>query len=392
MRKLTVLLCILVVSILFGCSKEQQSDDYTDLIYSCNSYQDLIQKVYEFELKNPLHFDSKLVLAKDAIAEKNYNLAWQYLRHGENIVLSKKNNVSEKKISSLYFLLAELSFISNEHDMAADFVEKALATNIDAEDDNLYLIGHIFLAQGKQEESISAFEKAFENSVKATDSDYLAYMYALSQANRFQEIPVLLEAYTEKFPWFLGFGSFASSVYEQLQDIPRSLIYSYLDFDYASGFQQTDYEEQYQNLCDVEATFNDEQLLQQVKPTLELLKGLCKKTTVICDKDALPAGFGSKYLYLKNLSSQKLMTNHDFTELLSIEQFFSSFPAYYLLLWDSARQLFPQSFVEFIPALKKTIALNPDGFYADLARKEVSMLLDRTDHMEDISLFNSILF
>ena len=78
--------------------------------------------------------------------------------------------------------------------------------------------------------------------------------------------------------------------------------------------------------------------------------------------------------------------------MVGLEPYFISSPSYYWLLWTVAKDL--GNGEAFIPALKKTIALNPSGVFARAARQEIQNLVATqvSDEKENHSLLDSILF
>ncbi|MBR5866638.1 MAG: hypothetical protein IKZ04_01890, partial [Spirochaetaceae bacterium] len=96
-------------------------------------------------------------------------------------------------------------------------------------------------------------------------------------------------------------------------------------------------------------------------------------------------------LQLKEKINSKNISEQDFIQLLSLEPYFIQFTSFYWLVWESVKILTFDERINFLSVLKKIIALNPDGMYADFARKEILELMSCEENLSN-EMFDRIFF
>lgn len=380
-----------ILFILFtGCNLNMQKK-YNALISSTPSdINEIVKDITEFEIENPNHFESKIFLAEYYFACADYDNAENYLKRAELVKKHASRASKNESYAELYTFKARIDFLKKNYESAI------LNANNAAKYDKLntygldYLIGHCYVATEKEDEAIKYFDIAYKKDpARASENDMRAYMYLLNDTDRIEECKVIMNNFLATGKWFYGLGAFCSNVYEKSGDVQESLFYAFMDYEYISSIFKPDDVKFVENLMNVKAVLEANGQFEKAEPAYNLILGLY--TNVSNYSGNITSCFISDYLIIRHKIMAKEVSEVDLNVLLGMEKYFSSFPVYYWSIWETVCLLDESSSKNFLPVLKKVIALSPSSVYSDKARKEISRVFDvkvDTNTDLDLLLFN----
>lgn len=367
--KKSYLLCSLLF-LLIGCSLNSQKK-FETLLSNQKELNETIKVITDFEIANPNDFESKLFLADYYIASEDYVNAEIYLKRAEKVKKHAPHKNKKENLSKLYAYLARISFINKEYESVITYGKKSLKYNPTTNYSISYLIGHAYVVMDKNEEALKVFDTEYQKYPdKASPDDLQAYMYLLNDAERINECINIIEQYVKTGKWFYGLGAFCSGVYEKAGNIQESLLYAFLDYEYYSSLYEANDSKFIENLNNVEATLKKNNQYEIAEPIMKLILGLYKDVDNY--EASITKNFISDYLLIRNKINKKNVTQIDFNILIEMEPYFSSFPIYYWSIWNCVKILDYNSLKNYLPVLKKVIALNPSSVYSELARNEIA--------------------
>ena len=295
--------------------------------------------------------------------------------------------VKTDKMKEYYELAKKYSLTDRKE--ALKYINLAIKSNKKEGEKLNYLRGHIYLAQENKTESLKYFDLAYNTYPQsATQTDLQAYMYLLADSDQIENCIKILDFYLQTGKWFLGLGTFASTAYEKLDMLQESILFAFLEYEYVSSFQDVDNTKFIENLNNTENLLKQNNKYEIASPALTLIKSLF-------DSDSVPKGkivdnFISNYCLVKYNLQNNILTEQDFSVLLSLEKYFKSFPSYYWTVWNVVKNLDESQLKNYLVILKKIIALNPSGVFAQKARVEIETLFDLK--IEDINSLDSLIF
>lgn len=381
---------ILFLILFTGCSLQNQKDYDKLLAQDVSDLNEVVKKITEFEIAHPKHFESKVFLAEYYFASGDYNNADNYLKRADAVKKYAARGAKNDNYAKLYAYNARLAFFTKDYDS----VIKNATIGLKYDKDNAYrleyLIGHAYVATQNDEEAIKYFDNAYKKyPEQASENDLRAYMYLLNGADRMDECKVIINKFFETGKWFYGFGAFCSLVYEKTGNIQESLFYAFMDYEYLSSVGPSDDEKFIENLKNVEAALKNNGNYEIAKPAFNLILGIYTNNHDYSGN--ITPCLISDYLIIRHKIMTKEVTQEDFNILLGMEKYLCSFPVYYWSIWQTVRIIDVNASKNFLPVLKKIIALSPTSKYSQMARNEITKVFgvkvdDNTDL--DLLLFN----
>lgn len=405
--KLAIFLCVVAVVacciVLMGTScsaaaslEEEQTVDgaYQALLDSGLVGEALVAAVVEFEAAHPRHGKSKLDLGTLYFSSGEHLLSWQYLQRA--LALSDaqertKAGFEATDMEHLHRLLGYLCLFRGDLAAAEEHGRRALEweESISAS----YLLAQVLYQQaaasgnwqGDQAvEARAVFGKCFEaGAAMATATQVYSYGRLLVEGDGPQEALSLLETFLERGKWEVGSLMVAAELYGLCGREQEAQLFSHLAQEMAAGLLPKSQV--------VAAGYS----VAADSPAMDFWRELEMAST----EAAFPeAGSGANHvarLYGRVLLRQLegRATKSDLESLVEVEPFFVKLPSYYWLLWQVARQSVPDvseggaAAATFVPALKKVVALNPEGLHAEGARLALLDLVSNSQEVLDAVLF-----
>jgi tetratricopeptide (TPR) repeat protein len=379
-------LCFLVVSCVFfnaACKPDAQNINKMNLEYeqianSERSGQELYEALSSFERDNMAHFNSKIDLGGVNLLKGDYTLAKDYFLRAQAVLSNAGNDgTSQKNIVILYGSLARISLIEGRHVDALDYSEKAISADKWNDAQYRFLKAHILTALDRKEEALAIFD-AFcpENAESVTALDLRAYMYLLAGSNRPPDTARTLDQYFSKGSYFPGLGVFASTVYEKNDEIKKSILSAFLDYEYHASYKESNPADFLKNLDTLEKQLLTENQIEPGRYALNLLRGLYTPSIAAPNAEPREDGFFMEdYVIIRNRIQKRAADSGDFNRFILLEPFFSQFPVYYWNVWQAVLQMAPDSRENFVRVLEKIIALDKTGVYAKPAWEEITKVM-----------------
>jgi tetratricopeptide (TPR) repeat protein len=375
-----IVLCILVHS---ACKinimdLNRMNSKYEQIVNSGKSGQELFDALSEFERNNMAHFNSKIDLGGVYLLKGDYTLAKDCFLRAEAVLSNTGDDeTSQKNIVILYASLARISLIEGRNIDALTYIDKAISYDKENDVQYPFLKGHILTALNRKKEALELFDTFYgENAETMTALDLRAYMYLLADDNRSQETVYILERYFTKGSYFPGLGIFASTVYEKNNDIKKSILSAFLDYEYHVSYKKSNPADFLKNLDTVEKRLIAENKITAAGHALTLLRGLYSASIILPNTETYEQKFFIEdYVIIKNRIQRHTVDTGDFNRLLLLEPFFSQFPVYYWNIWQAVLQLDADSRKNFVRVLEKIIALDDTGVYAQPAWEEITKVL-----------------
>ncbi len=363
MKYLIKSLYLFFLLICCGCNPNCTCNDrdYKDLFLKEFQKDTLLKEIQGFEINNPKHLDSKIFLAEVFYLQGNLDLAWNYLRRAEEIVNQQDFCCISNEICKMYSLISQIKLEKKDFDGALECALKAVKNEFDSDEKNRFLLGRTYFVSSNYDKAVENYEIAYSNfpeEMKVFDAKN--YMFALNELNRYEDAKNILLKICETGSWYNGLGKFASQLYKNLEDYEKAFIFTYLDYEFISQLDVNSLEEN---------IFNK----------------------ITSNEDRLKDFFGFNYLKLKKKISSKNICEQDFIQLLTLEPYFVCFPSFYWQVWQAVELLAFDERINYLPVLKKIIVLNPDGVYADFARKKIQEIISREENLSK-ELFDRIFF
>ena len=376
MKKERILISVLLIvsCVMFSCSNKVQ-DEFLSLIESNKSQNEIVSLVKDFEINHPKHFESKLYLAEYFISIDDVGSAFEYLKRAE---ITKKNAVKNNRdvnFSRMYGNLAIIHLSNGELEIAEEYVTKAIKYDKKQNLGYEYILGHIYVLKEDNQNALEIFNDIYSRQPNiATSSDLQTFMYLLADSENYEKCIEILNVYFETGKWFMGLGSFSSTVFEKAGMLQEAILCAFLEYEYYSSMTEPDDEKYLENLSKVEEMCINNGSIDVVSPIISLIKNLYTKNETL--SDSFSSNFISKYLVLKNKINEKNISIEEFAVLLSLETYFQAFPSYYWAIWEGVKIVDNAHKKDYVPVLKKIIALSPSSVLATKARNEVKFLLD----------------
>jgi tetratricopeptide (TPR) repeat protein len=372
-----ILLIVFTFSFIAACGKTAMDREYERIKTSGLTGDALRAAIAEFELKNTNHFSSKVDLGGFYLLNGNIELAANFFRRAERVVRkAPRNQETRNNIAIMYGSLARIYLLQSDFNMAVDYVEKAIATGTEQGELFRWLKPHIFIAQDKQDDALVLFYELYQTHRNLmTSDDIRAFMYLLARAERFGDCAAMVDLYFERGPFFPGLGLFASGAYEAAGQITKAIFAAFLDYEYNSGYFETNDSDFLANINFLERQLELNGTLNQAAPTLHLIRSLFDNSDLTFTRRN-NAFFVEDYCYLKKKILTNTLTIPEFEEYLRLERYFTRFPVYYWNVWQAALGLFPPaSLATYVPALEKIILLDRNGRFAQAAWEELTKFM-----------------
>lgn len=363
-------MCIIFMCLGFVSCKNQVQKEFNSIMNTKKSDIEKLKQIKEFEIKNPKHFESKLLLAEYYISVNDLDNAYDYLKRAEVVKNYADKEQKNSNLAKMYGYLASIVFSKKEYDSAEEYVKKAISYDKEHSYAYEYMLGHLHVIKENNEQALKLFDDIYAKQPElASASDLQTYMYLLAEFERYEECTLIINKYMETGQWFSGLGSFASTVFEKNRMFQESLLCAFLEYEYNSSMTFPEDEKFLQNIDSVEQLCKENGTIEEVISVLLLIRNLYTNnenfTTNIHDN------FISKYLIIRNKINNKSVTENDFQVFLSLEPYFRNFPIYYWSVWECVKSIDSNQLKNFISVLKKTIALSPKSALADTARNEI---------------------
>jgi tetratricopeptide (TPR) repeat protein len=375
-----IILCIFFNAACNSGAKDidKMNMEYEQITNSKKSGQELYEELSVFERNNMSHFNSKVDLGGVNLLTGDYTLAKDYFLRAEAVLSNAGDDeMSQKNIAILYGSLARISLIENKYIDALDYAEKAISANKWNYVEYYFLKAHILTALNRNEEALVIFDDFYqENTESMTALDLRAYMYLLSGNDRPRETALVLDQYFKKGSYFPGLGIFASTVYEKNNEIEKSILSAFLDYEYYASYKESKPADFLKNLDTLEKRLLEENKIEAGRYALTLLRGLYTASIAAPKAGMYSEGFFIEdYVIIRSRIQKRVVDAGEFNHFILLEPFFSRFPVYYWNVWQAVLQLTPDSKENFVSVLEKIIALDKTGVYAKSAWDEISKVM-----------------
>jgi tetratricopeptide (TPR) repeat protein len=387
--------CLFILfAVISACSCEsyknrRMNTAYEQIRASGKTGQELFETLTEFERNNPEHFSSKVDLGGVFFLQGNNERAKDYffralavLRNAGSDAESKQNTVI------MYGSLARIALAEGDYGEAAGYAEQAAALEKDENGQYVLLKGHILVAQGKNEEALSLFDRLYPSAGdNMTPLDLRAYMYLLARTERTEECAALVDRYFDgERPYFEGLGIFASGVFEKAGQTKKAILCAFLEYEYYSSYKTADNAQYLKNIDAVEKQLAQKGTLEEGRYAINLLRSLYgrgsagasydnSKTLSELLREEEDRFFIEDYVIIKDRINKNAAGISDFHRLLQLEPHFSQFPLYYWNVWQLVPKFAPTARQYYSRALERIIALDKNGVYAKPAWDEISALM-----------------
>ena len=350
---------LIIISLLSGCSSENMKS-YSSIKKSQNNLEEMYQDIYDFDLRNPEFFESKLDLARYYLLIGNYNQTMSYLIRAESIAKKSPKQVSKENEAALYGCYATLYLMNNDVETAWQYVEKACSVPKYGIIYG-YLAGRVLISLGKKEEALKYFNETYKKYPGLiTGEEIRPYMYLLGESKDYKKALDLVELYFEKGDFFAGLGIFASGVYEKNDMFVESIFSAFLDYEYQSCFGNTDDKKFVQNLNDLRSKLLADSKNVSSINAIDYLISLYMDTDV---KEPEIKFFPLQYVKLKKIAKKRAWSNKEFNEYLELEKYFHNFPCYYWNLWVMLPKVDAGELTNWKVILEKILLLGNSDYY-----------------------------
>lgn len=411
MKNFRFLLIPFFMLCLLGCSFSNAEKEYEHLIskFGNAESEEIFSLIYEFEIKYPNHFLSKIHLAELFMLQENYISALQYLDRAEKCFQDNENHFSKQDSLKLYSLLSQVNYVLKDYKKAGQYAEKISATNNYKNSTWGYFSALAFYLSGEETKAYDVFTANYELvSDFATAQDLQLYLILLANQNNFEQGKIIFQKYFEVGgSWFIGLGKIGSIIFQSDANISKLLlcldyeiIKSYLTEKDALAYSVDDFINEV-SVSDFSNSINKDLF----NDAAIFVQSIENESTLYEYEMNFPNNFCGIYWKAKNNLKTNTLSDDDLINLLKIENVFCKSPSYYWLVWEIAKKLYSNStpkkeinsdmnnqFKNYIPVLKKIIALNPSGIYANKARNELSNFLLVQDELDYNNRLDLVLF
>lgn len=364
---------VLIISLisLFSC---KDKNDYSAIIDSNLSGEELFQAIYIYEKENTQDFCSKVDLANYYMLQGDYDTAYEYLVRATSVLKNCPKGKKGKQYKTLlYGMKAQIELYSGLLEQALSNVNLTIEQDKKQNNNYNYLKAHIYFAQGDESAALDLFDKTYnEIPEKITKEDEQTYLYLLAKAERFTDARNMLEKFFIDGEYFNGLGAFASAIYEETKDYGKAILAAYLDYEYNSCFYGYNNEQFEENIDNVVMSFLSGEALLQTTDIVKLLKSRIKGNySYNFDYDFYVA----KYINLLNKIDNESFSIDDVQDFLDLEIYFNLFPSYYWYAWKGFSLVQPAALKDYIPLLNKVILLG-QNIFSYSARLELGKIID----------------
>lgn len=372
---------VLILTLLIAsCKMDKTEKEYTWIKQSGIQGEELLSKLSVFEIEHSAHFASKVDLGSYYLLVGNLPQASHYLARAESVlekVANTKDNRKNKTI--LWGSIAYIQFIEKNYKDALDYVDKSIKADKEAGKEYILLKAHILYAMGNMDKSLSLFDSQLKESRDIfTAEDLRAYMYLLAEKERFSEAVSILERYSEFGEYYIGFGLFASNMYEKVLDQKHSILFAYLEYEYSRAGDASKDSLFLVQLETLVKKLDPERKNKEIIDTLSLVKSRFDEKVLysrLKDKD----GFIEKYIKISNQIRDQTVLPETLDLFLSLEKYFKYFPNYYISVWHAVDLLEPSSLPEYKNALEKSLYLDSKESYSKFIKQELGRIIGLTD-------------
>ncbi|MDR2803784.1 MAG: hypothetical protein LBB22_05805 [Treponema sp.] len=344
--------------------------EYKQIVNSSKSGEELFEALSVFERNNMAHFNSKIDLGGVYLLKGEYIPAKDYFLRAEAVLGNAGDDeITQRNIVIMYASLARISLIEGGNMEALTYIDKAISCDKEKDVQYQFLKAHILTALNKQEEALELFDTLYPvNAERMTALDLRAYMYLLTEYERPQESARVLDQYFTRGAFFPGLGLFASTVYEKSNEIQKSILSAFLDYEYYASYKKSNPEDFLKNLNTLEKRLTAENKIVYARYALNLLRGLYSNEIILPNVETNEHSFFVEdYVIIRNRIRRHTVDIGDVQRLMGMETFFSKFPVYYWNIWESVLLLDAASQKDYVSVLEKIIALDKNGVYARMA-------------------------
>jgi tetratricopeptide (TPR) repeat protein len=336
----------------------------------------LREALTEFELGNMGHFGSKVDLGGYYFVVGNTDRALDYLLRAERLTpKAPRDGETRNYITLMHATLSRIYLAQGEYAKAADYADKAVAADGETGKQYRFLQAHILVARQRNGEALALFDELYQTQRALMGGDEIrAYMYLLATAGRYDDCAAMVDLYFENGPFFPGLGLFASGAYENSGQPNKAICAAFLDYEYRSGYIETDDRDFLNNISKLETQLYLTGALAKSEAAISLLRSLYDDSPLAVSA-ADNAFFVETYCVLKKKILTRTLNNTEFQRYLQLERYFSRFPSYYWNVWQAAQDCSPDTLANYVTALEKIILLDKNGRYAQSAWEEITRLM-----------------
>jgi tetratricopeptide (TPR) repeat protein len=273
-----IILCIFFNA---GCKPDaknlgKMNMEYTQITNSGKSGRELYEALSVFERHNMAHFNSKIDLGGANLLNGDYTPAKDYFLRAEAVLSNAGDDeTSQKNIAILYGSLARICLIEGKYIDALNYADKAISADKWNDAQYQFLKARVLTALNRKEEALVIFDSFYpENAEAMTALDLRGYMYLLAGNERPRDTARALDQYFTKGLYFPGLGLFASTVYEKNDEIKKSILSAFLDYEYHASYNESNPADFLKNLDVLEKQLLKENKIESGRYALNLLRGL----------------------------------------------------------------------------------------------------------------------
>ena len=363
-----------IIALFMVACSSHMSEAYETLKKSELSGEELFQKVFSYEAMHAEHFESKLDLAQLYFLSGQYEKSLEYLMRAESVVGNAPRNKDGKRmIAQMYGTRAELEMLLHNYESAITYAKKSKSADKIAGLQYKYIEAHALYVQEKYDEALTLFDTLFSVIPEsASNRDMRTYMLLLAKRNRANDCKKIVERYFSTGAYFLGFGQFASSLYEKCGDMQRAVLAAFLDYEYASCFGAADEYMFLKRLDEIEKEFVVDDAYKTYESAVKFVRSFFASQELEYELEC--DFFVKRYISAVKKSKAAVCTEADIKALLAVENYFSYFPSYYWHTYNAFLQVRPDAYKDFVPVLEKIIVLGNDNVFIADARKELGKI------------------
>ncbi|WP_407399163.1 tetratricopeptide repeat protein [Treponema sp.] len=350
---------------LLSCNGQKQIKKYETLKAFSFQSNNPLELLYEYDISHPDSFEVKVDIASLYILNDNYPKAMEYLKRAEQVI---KNSISKEYLCNYYGLNSSLCLMQKDYEKSLEWCSKSLAIKEHGSKFK-FLEGQIEYAMGNKENAYAAFKSGFsKNSSDASLEDKKLYSILLSDNNEIEECLELVSGLLNDGAYYYGLGHFASSLYEKKGKIFESILYAFVDFEYASCFLESDEEQFLRNLHGLELKYEDEESRKQIRDAVGCLTAVIRKENyfpVVKETDCIV------YDYIKckhDVLTGKIDADI-ITKILPLKNIFNGFPVYHYLV----SEVFINGNFDVFPteSLERILDISSNNHFSDYAKERL---------------------
>ena len=140
-KLLQAVILLISINVATSCSVNKK---YNDLLQTSKSETELLSNLKDFEINNPKHFESKVLLADYYLENNEPETALEYLKRAEAVKKHANRENRNENYSKLYAKQALIYFDAKDFDLAEQKCLEAIKYDKNKRFGYEYLLAHIY--------------------------------------------------------------------------------------------------------------------------------------------------------------------------------------------------------------------------------------------------------